>query len=616
MDRRYFLGSALATSALWRMRSARSQDDVVTRGAVVIGVDRAGDLKPLRAARTGAESVAAWLQAEGFTVKPFTDKKCPVTFDPIYKAVNEFVEAGTLEQLVIYFAGHGFISGTLSELWMLSDSPRNPNAAVSLMESWKYAEQCGIPNVVFISDACRSPANTLELQRMRGGVLFPGTTNPRTDSVVDQFLAARIGTSAYEAALAGDPSTTQGIFTNCLLEAFRKPYETMVRNVDGRPVIPNCRLRPYLETEVLRQAQALSIVYNQKPDCRTLSEEPRYIAHVSGPDRAPQPAITASLTDVAASEIWKRSGGIRTLGPDDETPHAPERTPALIQLSAASGFDQSKRMILQARGQAMDLLARSGFSVSGQRVAEATARSGVIVRFRNIADSNAPSSLLEVDLAGTLAASVALRFSDGSGTVVAALRDYVGSVLVGSSGVSNVSYVPSRNSPMRSAYESEAGKVDELRASVATAAQFGVFRFEGSRYERSLAAAAMADRTRILKGIDPTLGLYAAYAYDDAAMKNEVRSIREYMQMTLQVDLYDVAMLSGVLARKSISDWRSVVPFCPMLSQGWGLLRVNNVQMPAIVASASDYLRVSLWNTLSPAGMDIVEQALRSGIVG
>jgi hypothetical protein len=51
---------------------------IVTRGAVVIGVNRTGGLSPLRAAVSGAEQVGAWLTSEGFAVKMCVDTAGPV----------------------------------------------------------------------------------------------------------------------------------------------------------------------------------------------------------------------------------------------------------------------------------------------------------------------------------------------------------------------------------------------------------------------------------------------------------------------------------------------------------------------------------------------------------
>src|SRR5438552_610960 len=170
MERRDFLGAGIALTGALAVRSVRAQPGNSNRAAVVIGVDKAGNLPKLRAARSGARTVAEWLKGEGFDVKLFVDDPNPVKASDLFAAINAFVNLGTLDQLVIYFAGHGFISGTLSEFWLLSEAPDNPNEAVSLNESCTNAQQSGIPNVVFISDACRSRAESLSAERVHGTV--------------------------------------------------------------------------------------------------------------------------------------------------------------------------------------------------------------------------------------------------------------------------------------------------------------------------------------------------------------------------------------------------------------------------------------------------------------
>jgi len=79
----------------------------------------------------------------------------------------------------------------------------------------------------------------------------------------------------------------------------------------------------------------------------------------------------------------------------------------------------------------------------------------------------------------------------------------------------------------------------------------------------------------------------------------------------LNCDLFDVAMLAGLLAERKPAELERVVPFCPVLSQGWGLLRVRAVRMEPEVVTAGEQLRPALWTTFEPKGMDIVENIFR-----
>jgi hypothetical protein len=483
---------------------------------------------------------------------------------------------------------------------MLSGAPENPNEAVSLSESKKFAEDCGIPNVAFISDACRSLSSDPRVQRLQGGVLFPSKPRGQRSADVDMFLAARIGTSALEVAPAGDATAAHGIFTASFLEAYKNPYPAMVQTIGGRPVVPNRRLKGYLEAEVPKRAQALSVAYNQMPDSKVQSADEIYIAHVSSTERATPDAPVANLTDVARVEIASTPPLVLPRG--------------LQALRNASGFEAARNNIVSARPLALELTGNCGFTITGARVARAVAGGGSVTKVVNSPQGSPATSLVEVEPRQRPAASVAIRFENGTGTVLAALRDFVGNVIVQPDGVKSVSYGPGKSSPVRSYYEGQSGRLQQLQASVATAAQFGVFRFEGSKAERANAASSLANRIRVMKGIDPTLGLYAAYAYDEAGMRDQARSVEMYMKGNLDVDLFDVAMLAGLLTGKPTRDQR-LVPCCPMLSQGWGLLRALNVQLPERIATARDHLQISLWNWLDAEGMDIIEGALSRGEV-
>lgn len=602
MKRRDFLAGGLAIAGALAGRAANAQP--VKRAAIVIGVDKVGDLPRLNAAASGARTVADWLGAEGFAVKRFIDDQNPVRVGDIEPVVRELVERGTLEQLVIYFAGHGFINHS-SEIWLLSDARRNGNEAISLTEAREAARSFGVPNVVFISDACRSLADSLQTRNVRGSLIFPNT--PLIGPVateVDKFLATRIGDPAWEVSVANSVRDFQGIYTTSFLEAFKSPYPEMVHTVDGKAVVPNRRLKAYLAKEVPKRAQAASIQLKQYPDAEVCSDEPTYIGRVTSTARVAAGAPAPTLADVASNAIGTAIGG-GTAQPGN---------PAVRALASESGYDTASNTIVRARGLPAQLPARTGFVVSGQNVRSVTAKPPIRTKFGN--SSGDPTAMVEVDLGNVPAASVALRFADGSGTVVAALDYYVGTVVVDQGRVTNVSYVPSRQSPMWSAYSSEANRLEQLRAAVATAARFGVFRIEGPKNVRNQQGGRLADRIRMLKGIDPTLGLYAAYAYADAGLTDGVRSVRSYMRNDLRgVDLFDVLMLTGEMSGKTAGNPAGPYPFCPMLSQGWGLLRVRDVRLPARIEAVREHIRPSLWTTIDGEGMQTVEDVLRAGQV-
>ena len=417
--------------------------------------------------------------------------------------------------------------------------------------------------------------------------------------------------------MAESAGAYEGVYTNAFLDAYRHPDATMVRTVDGKRVVPNGQLKAYLAREVPRRAQQVSIRLNQRPDTQVMSSEATYIGQAANPDPPTPPAsgivipapgaAAVTILDVAGARLDR--AGVATVAVD----RSRLSEESINGAARATGFDSARNAIVVARGLPAQLSARSGFAVSGQRLTAVVCSPRVRADFANGGTAGTLSALVEIDLRNTRAGTVALEFADGSGTVLAAIDGFIGNVVVDGGGVASVSFVPARSNGMYEEYARNEVRIGELHALVATSARFGVFRIGGPRETRNRSASQLADRIRIMKGIDPTLGIYAAYAYADAGLPNQVRSVMDYMRGDLGVDLFDVAMLSGALSGRAPGDPNGPVPFVPMLSQGWGLLRVKDARLPEAVLSAQDHLRPGLWTTLARDGMRIVGNALREG---
>lgn len=620
MRRRDFIAGGLTFSGSLMLHRAAAQQPV--RGAVVIGVDKAGDLPKLNGAAAGANAVAAWLRAEGFEVKPFVDSTKPVKVDDVFEAVSEFVGRGTLDQLVVYFSGHGFLNAR-SETWMLSGAPHNPNQAIVLAECMTLARESSIPSVVLISDACRSRPDTFEAGQVHGSVIFPaGPVNRNVRSAVDWFVATLPGAASYEVPVAESAAAFEGIYTAALLEAYRSPNEDMVRTIDGVRVVPNRLLQPYLEAEVARRARAKSLRLFQRPESYVLSDEKVYIGRViERPKTTSLPLQLPGLNDLAFLALSEF--GVNTMfrplatgkQPADTSDRAKASDDVVVRTAAAHAedFARAQATIRAANIGAGSVTTHSPptdvarnyvtLRVFGRRVVEVAATGQASVEIVQDADPRGSTSMVRVVLADAPAASVAIRLADGSGTVLVALRRHDCNVTVDDSGVADANYVPIDRPPDK--------QIAELHAAVATSARFGVFRIDGDPASIGRNARAFGDKIRVGKSYAPTLGLYAAYAYAQADLMDQVRSVEEYMRGDLDVDLFDVAML----ARRPIdgSQSRGVAPFCPLLAQGWSQLRVLQVRVSPVVDRARDYLGGALWTTFGAKGMDILLPAIKNG---
>jgi hypothetical protein len=169
--------------------------------------------------------------------------------------------------------------------------------------------------------------------------------------------------------------------------------------------------------------------------------------------------------------------------------------------------------------------------------------------------------------------------------------------------VVSVNYTPSSNtSTFYEEYEHAAGRIERRRAFAATASRHGVFELSPED------ADAAAGYLRMMKRLDPTLGIYAAYAYHQAGKVQQVRSVLQWMEQDSPVVPFDVVLL----ARQT--RFERAAPFCPMLGQGWALLDLHPAAA-AKLAHLRSHLVPALWTTLSPDGVAHVRSMLEGGEV-
>jgi hypothetical protein len=605
MRRRDFITASLVSLGGLVAFSGRGygQQRQLARAAIAIGVDRPKDLPVLNAAASGAQQFSDWLSSEGFEVKLFTDKQKPVESRDIIKAASEFVNRGTLDQLVVYFSGHGFLNN-YTEYWLLSGAPNDINEAVCLNENVFLARLSAIPSVIFVSDACRSTPTSLGTSLVRGSAIFPlNGLGSNVDTQIDQFLATHPGNPAFEVAVTESVPAFQGIFTAAFLNAFQDPNSNMVHtDANGVTFIPNRSLKPYLEVEVAKRAQAKSIRLKQRPDAIVESDYNTYIGRVRTVSYRIPESAPATLGDVATTEL-------RRVGADISKSTTVMSASDLTSISNRTGFDRIKELIARTQQEPPNLKSPTGLAVTGSPLVRVFSNPRVQTTILHEGNGGNQPAWARVELGDDPGGSIALQFADGTGTVLAALRNFVASVLVDGGKVISVSYIPSENGARWSEYQSERDRLNELRTAVATSAMFGQFRIEGEVRTRSQTAEQFADRIRVLKSLDPTLGIYAAYAYAEAGLMDKVRSVRDFMRNDLKTDLFDLALLSSSIAETRLWD-TALVPFCPMLAQGWNLLRAKGVRLSGEIEQARDHLQGALWTTFDSEGMTIIRNAL------
>ena len=543
----------------------------------------------------------------------FTDgeDRPPVRVNPIFEAINSIVQRGTVDQLVVYFSGHGFLN-SYRELWMLSGAPNNPNQAISLVECERLSKRTGIPNVVFISDACRSTATSLAADSVRGSVIFQRHPAPEAFRQRLTCLWQPKKVIPRMKLASRNPRVTISAFIpQSFLDAFRIPEDDMVTTVGGVEVVLNRDLEDWLSRDVNRRAQEASLALQQRPETNVLSEQ--YIGRVNRAAAAvgvPLPPREPTITE--ATSLAFTSRGFPLLAGSTSLDEAAVRESAETKaFHDANALVQSAEILAKPRkpGGAIAgyppppvwMRPSTALVVYGASVAEASAnpRAAAVSRTRF-----APIEQVDrfaVKLHDDAPATVAFRFEDGGGTVVAALPMYTGTIVVENGRVVSVTY--------HRTGEDEDTRIIELRGLVAASARFGTFRIGGK--DSGQRAATLADEIRVAKRVDPALGIYAAYAYSEADLVQQVRSVRSFMQNDINGRIFDVELLAEKLGGTSPSARDGIAPCCPMLSQGWGLLRISGVSLQRNIEAARDHIAPALWTTFREPGMDLVVKALK-----
>jgi Caspase domain len=539
------------------------------RAAICIGVNRAGTMRELAAAARGAADFAAWAESQGCEVELLTDDEGKrVTVADIFDAVSRAV-AKNCHQLIVYFAGHGILQGPGVEYWLLSRAPQNPNEAVNLFRSIEDARNCRIPHVIFISDACRSYVNGPPLSGIIGGTIFPPESS-ESRGEIDVFYATRPGDPSWELPAEQATQKYKGVFTEALLSAIREPGTALVDRLDQpvpRTVVTSRKLKPHLESIVPEQAADFDIRIRQIPEVRVETALPAYFAVVD--DAAVLPA-TRALDTRRAGPVTMATA-LSALDPETRAKQAPRER----QLGAQLGLQKEVDRLIEAN-QHQQRVRVVGGEVLDIRMSERA----IVVTFQ------------------------AARLVRGA--ILANFRDFRATVVIDESGrVVSVSWVPDEQSYRFFEYRQNAEAIEKLRAIAAVSAREG--RFDVPKET----AAGFAARVRQGKGLDPSLGIYAAYAYALAGRYADVHSVYEYMRHDRTVP-FDVAMLATRYMRnRRGADRSEYAPEVPMLSQGWALLAPGDPMHADIHELLRPHLVPALWTTLTEEGIRIVVTRLK-----
>lgn len=620
----------------------------MNRAVLLIGVSQTGGgLGKLQAVESSIDRMQAWAQAQGIPDAQIirrTDATGPVTVADLFKDVQALVELDTVEQLIVYFAGHGVVNNR-QEYWLLSDAPVNAAAAINLDGNVSLARAGAFAHVVFLSDACRTPTSGVQYGRIIGSDIFPNITDAELERPVDIFFGTALGAPALEVVQAGAGQQYQAIYTEVLLDALNGKIPEAVSNGRVRPR-PLKKSLPRRVNERLR-ALGLGLPTTQTPDARITSEDDAWLADIpqaAAAPTAPPPAMSPppapSPAPAAPRPLFRWRLPFPTRGPaappPDAAPASAGAEPPVAETSAPAPASEplstrevaklvvdealrgntfgrppttreevrtlTGREVSKNAGRFLESMAkppgapraqvlpdRPGFEIHGHRLISATSPDGACQLGRD-----GDASTVSVDLP-TRQGQALLEFDDGSGVLLPVIRGFVGVLRFRARGLDEVWYEPANEGDATLSRQ----ELDFLRQAISKASALGVFALEGED------AGLLATRMQNLKFQDPALAVYAAYAFHDIGQFRRIGQMQDFLRSQLDVQLYDLALLSRAFLRADAGNG-PLVPALPMLSQGWALVGALRGPVPEKLDVLRRELLPSVWSLYTPAGVQLI----------
>ena len=563
------------------------------RLAVLIGVGRPKGLTPLPGTKSGIDEFGDWARRQGFAVVELTDfDGQPVRAENIFQVIDQATAARDLDQLFVYFAGHGTGLGMGVDLWLLDEATTNPNQAINATHSWHLAKRSGVPHVAFFADACRSPAGKEQLGLL-GQSIFPANRSSEL-SRVDIFLATRSGDAAVERVPEGVAEKAFGIFTRCLLTGLRGEAPRAVREVSGGP-LPRAvlarDLSEHLEDSV-RLTAALEADIDQSPDCTPVSDwQPHALAW--------HPAV-APATD-------GRPDRPISLPPEDDGDAVRPGFRLAPRSGPPSPSSRSGRTLSRLYRQEQDRIRRTAVRYSAPVADEQASVVGAAVR--QIFTGERTS----VDVAAPMLLELRTPQSENRWAASAALPGFTFTATVVDDGVDHLAYLPSGGRPQLSG--------ERLRDTLAEAgARAALGRFDPDADDPAL-------RTALFRDLNPTLVVLAGYEYAKRGQDEAVQDLVLDLVLAGRPVPFDLVLLCGTRPDRIVERTRQhrgrgrrtgtgvldvhVVPGFPLRASGWALVETIDWTPVEPLIQARPGLAHAPWTTFRELPFD-----LRSALLG
>lgn len=478
-----------------------------------------------------------------------------------------------------------------------------------------------------------------------GSVIFPICDDANEDSNIDVLYAARPGSPANEYNSRTN-SRKFGLFTQAIVEILNGNYPELIWSKtvsegylplfydvtklgedcsykslsNGKWEINTVNIENSLKSIVSNKARNINVSLNQNPDLRIQHKNPKPFLSQFDDDKAKQLFLKAKAESKSRklndSDIINKIQ--KNLGTGLKQRSGNQSFKSILQnlefapisqdvYKLKSSLITNSERIFDAKGKE-SFETQTGFTIVGSEIREVVVNCGKDIFF----DNNNQQIRIYNDHG---VSSALLILGNGQSIPVAVLQGYIGTLVFIGNRLLTINYTPSGNNYKFYDFKTHENEINFVRAFVASAANEGFdyqetfnneFNQEGNfRYDNP------GSYLRREKSLDPSLGLYAVYAYRQAGKFKDIESVYEYMSFEGDNMLFDVAMLAGKL--KNIRTPLS--PFCPMLSIGWAYRQRFEQFIHPRILEASNFLVPTLWTTFNTKGTEIIADLFNEKII-
>lgn len=569
----------------------------MTKHAILIGVNQIPGMPYLASPCSYAIKMKEWAEQQGYITALFADEPedAPTaggcSRSEILKTIRDLTATGT-DQLVIYFAGHGVERAPGEDIWLLPGYADDPSESISIFACQPLAHRSGIRHVVFISDACRSPTSDRNVQHITPGVIFPILDKEyRTD--IDVFYSTHPGANSID--VRDDENNYKSIYSDNLLKCLKGDVKEVIRPIrrveDPFPAVLSYELNDYLKIKVAEEIERVT-GKKQFPTGTVSSSDPLFLSRIEQHGFVESIAETGITFPVEFPSVQR------------DTKSVSDKLNFYVR-SKGIGAKREQNRVFREFKRDYEFFTSDALFKHGETGLFISGLANPTVYGRRDQDYNLfiGRNFTVPQAVGFDAADRrrnALYFVGNLGRKrfypITVLPGFFTQVVFAKNEVLTVNYFPTgHNSRADASYY--AAEVSERKANIIMAAKKGIFQgadelnFDGGYYRK-------------YKHLEPTLGLFAAYAYFQNGDFEGVRSLYNYLLWSDQYILGDIEMLKRLSSRDHNIVANEEIAI-PLLTQGWSYLNLleRNRQNDLV-----KYLQPGLWTSFDRDGFEYFEQ--------